>query len=380
MAGSSVNWTNSRGLTSKVPLLVVLLLLGGAQARPEFSTFNVTSFVCKKPADCPDGFSCYNSETLLEVVTEEGYCDCYVTVGADGEDCQGRGLFNAIWFGGCAFIITCMQAFMVGKLLMIFVKLKAAGAFSMQKASNVAFIYCFLAVFGIFIYQFSCFMCAANLGPFALFADSIRPLGVAMGLVFMILCGFQITVVWMKLALSTQAKGGALEKKINKIMLCVRITQGLVIAVVAFSMISGIITIMRLFTTLMGLMLGIFFHFGGNMLGKILMPKEDPTIEKSVFEKRAEPAKKVLQTAGRLRVMMILFAVLIVLSSVAGLVSADPNKSLVGGILFQINFFNAVLVFWNLIDYLSFGVRKVLKSGKVASFGAATTANTTTVD
>ena len=269
---------------------------------------------------------------------------------------------------------------MVGKLLMIFVKLKAAGAFSMQKASNVAFIYCFLAVFGIFIYQFSCFMCAANLGPFALFADSIRPLGVAMGLVFMILCGFQITVVWMKLALSTQAKGGALEKKINKIMLCVRITQGLVIAVVAFSMISGVITIMRLFTTLMGLMLGIFFHFGGNMLGKILMPKEDPTIEKSVFEKRAEPAKKVLQTAGRLRLMMILFAFLIVLSSVAGVVSADPNKSLVGGILFQINFFNAVLVFWNLIDYLSFGVRKVLKSGKVASFGAATTANTTTVD
>ena len=69
-------------------------------------------------------------------------------------------------------------------------------------------------------------MCAVNAGPFELLADRTRPLGVALALIFVILCGFQITVVWMKLALKSQAKGGALEKKVLRIMLAVRITQG----------------------------------------------------------------------------------------------------------------------------------------------------------
>ncbi len=117
------------------------------------------------------------------------------------------------------------------------------------------------------------------------------------------------------------------------------------------------------------------------MLGGLLMPKEDPTIEASVWEKRAEPAKKVLYASRRLRVMMIAFAILIAGSSVAGLVSADPNKALTGAILFQMNMLiNACGVFYIVVDYLSFGVRKVLKTGKVASFGNATTTKSTVVE
>ncbi|GMH73754.1 hypothetical protein TL16_g06274 [Triparma laevis f. inornata] len=362
--------------------VLVLSLLSSVSARPEWSpnNFNATNFACKKPADCPSGFSCYNAETLMEVVTEEGYCDCYVTVGADGDDCQGRGLFNAIWFGGTSLIVAISLTIGLLHLTTIFIKLNMAKAFSLKKASNVAFMYLFAAAFGICIYQWSCFMCAANAGNFELFADKLRPMGVAFGLVFMILCGFQITVVWMKLALKSQAKGGALEKKINRILLVVRFTQALVVTVVALSIITGIITIMRLFSVLMTLVLGIFFHFGGNMLGDLLMPKPDATIEPSVWEKRAEPAKKVLSTARKLRFMMFVFGILIVSSSIAGLVSAEPSKALAGGIIFQLNFFNALGIFMTVTDYLKFGVRKVLSTGKVANFWSAMTTKTTTVD
>ncbi|GMH86522.1 hypothetical protein TL16_g10576 [Triparma laevis f. inornata] len=326
--------------------------------------------------------SCYDPESKLEVVTQDGYCACYVTIGASGENCEGRGLFNATWFAILAVIVGGSCTFFIVKLLWIFMKLHAAKAFSMKKASNIAFVYCLVSVFGIWMYQWSCFMCAVNAGPFELLADRTRPLGVALALIFVILCGFQITVVWMKLALKSQAKGGALEKKVLRIMLAVRITQGVVVSICAFSMISGIITIMRLFSVVMCLALGIFFHFGGNMLAEILMPKEDTTIEKAVWEKRAEPAKKVLWTASRLKVIITLFAFLIVLSSVAGLVSADPTKALTGGVLFQVNMVNACFAFHVVIDYLSFGVRKTLSGGKVTSFGPGTTATSksTTVE
>ena len=99
----------------------------------------------------------------------------------------------------------------------------------------------------------------------------------------------------MKLALSTQKRGGETEKKIKQVILAVRCIQGLVILVVLASLALGLITIMRFFSVIMALVLGTFFHFGGNMLAKILMPKEDPTIEVAVWEKRAEPAKKILQ-------------------------------------------------------------------------------------
>ena len=198
----------------------------------------------------------------------------------------------------------------------------------------------------------------------------------AFALVFVLMCGFQITVVWMKLALSTQKKGSATENKIKRIILCVRCMQCLVFVVVAISIVSGVIAIMFFFSVFMSLVLGIFFHFGGNMLGRILMPKPDPTIEPAVFEKRAEPANKVLKTASILRICTAAFGVLILVSSALGLTSADADKALVGAIVYQLNMMNAGFLFFVVKDYLSFGVRKVLKSGKVASFGAATTAKT----
>ena len=109
------------------------------------------------------------------------------------------------------------------------------------------------------------------------------------------------------------------------------------------------------------------------------MPKEDPTIEATVWEKRAEPAKKVLLTAHRMRFQAAIFGVLIIVSAVLGLVNSDASKSFFAAFVFQINMFNALGLFYVAIDYLSYGVRKVLKSGKVASFGAKTTTATTAV-
>ena len=95
------------------PLLLALFALSDA-ARPAYDGFNKTNFVCNKPVDCPVGFSCFDPESLLEVVTQEGYCDCYVTVGATGDDCQGRESFNATWFAGTALIVGLFTCFMLG--------------------------------------------------------------------------------------------------------------------------------------------------------------------------------------------------------------------------------------------------------------------------
>ena len=84
----------------------------------------------------------------------------------------------------------------------------------------------------------------------------------------------------------------------------------------------------------------------------------------------------MLKTASILRICTAAFGVLILVSSALGLTSADADKALVGAIVYQLNMMNAGFLFFVVKDYLSFGVRKVLKSGKVASFGAATTAKT----
>eukprot|EP00518_Triparma_eleuthera_P010920 CAMPEP_0182473508 /NCGR_PEP_ID=MMETSP1319-20130603/24041_1 /TAXON_ID=172717 /ORGANISM="Bolidomonas pacifica, Strain RCC208" /LENGTH=305 /DNA_ID=CAMNT_0024674321 /DNA_START=308 /DNA_END=1225 /DNA_ORIENTATION=+ len=300
-------------------------------------------------------------------------------MGASGSDCQDRSIANATFFSVSSILIFAALISLLVRLTLIFVKLHKAKAFSMKKASNVAFVYLWIAIFGIALYEFSAFMGSTNTGSYEMWVDKFRPLGVALGMVFVLMCGFQITVVWMKLALSTQKKGGETEKKIKRVILSVRCIQGLVVLVVLASLASGLITIMRYFAVLMAIVLGAFFHFGGNMLGAILMPKEDPTIEAAVFEKRAEPAKKVYQAAARMRFSAAFFGLLIVASAAIGLVSSDKDKALNGAILLQINFVNAWYLFFTVLDYLSFGVRKVLKSGKVASFGAKTTSVGTTV-
>mmetsp|Transcript_7283 Transcript_7283/g.15154 ORF Transcript_7283/g.15154 Transcript_7283/m.15154 type:complete len:382 (-) Transcript_7283:31-1176(-) len=362
--------------------LILGLTSSAMAARPPYAGFNKSSTACEKSLDCPPSWNCY-TEDGMEVAPPlspgPGQCECYVTFGSSGPDCQDRALTNALWFSVTSMILFLTLCYLLGSLNIIFIKLISAKAFSMKKASNVAFIYLYAAIFGIALYQIAAFMASTNTGSYALWVDVVRPLGVALALVFFLMCGFQITVVWMKLALSTQKKGGETEKKIKRVILSVRCIQGLVVLVVLASLASGLITIMRYFAVLMAIVLGVFFHFGGNMLGAILMPKEDPTIEAAVFEKRAEPAKKVYQAAARMRFSAAFFGLLIVASAAVGLVSSDKDKALNGAILLQINFVNAWYLFFTVLDYLSFGVRKVLKSGKVASFGAKTTSVGTTV-
>mmetsp|Transcript_7284 Transcript_7284/g.15156 ORF Transcript_7284/g.15156 Transcript_7284/m.15156 type:complete len:382 (-) Transcript_7284:31-1176(-) len=362
--------------------LILGLTSSAMAARPPYAGFNKSSTACEKSLDCPPSWNCY-TEDGMEVAPPlspgPGQCECYVTFGSSGPDCQDRALTNALWFSVTSMILFLTLCYLLGSLNIIFIKLISAKAFSMKKASNVAFIYLYAAIFGIALYQIAAFMASTNTGSYALWVDVVRPLGVALALVFFLMCGFQITVVWMKLALSTQKKGGETENKIHRIILCARCIQCLVILVVASSIATGVIAIMFFFSVVMSVVLGVFFHFGGNMLGAILMPKEDPTIEAAVFEKRAEPAKKVYQAAARMRFSAAFFGLLIVASAAVGLVSSDKDKALNGAILLQINFVNAWYLFFTVLDYLSFGVRKVLKSGKVASFGAKTTSVGTTV-
>eukprot|EP00518_Triparma_eleuthera_P009787 CAMPEP_0182472342 /NCGR_PEP_ID=MMETSP1319-20130603/22008_1 /TAXON_ID=172717 /ORGANISM="Bolidomonas pacifica, Strain RCC208" /LENGTH=384 /DNA_ID=CAMNT_0024673009 /DNA_START=64 /DNA_END=1215 /DNA_ORIENTATION=- len=362
--------------------LILGLTSSAMAARPPYAGFNKSSTACEKSLDCPPSWNCY-TEDGMEVAPPlspgPGQCECYVTFGSSGPDCQDRALTNALWFSVTSMILFLTLCYLLGSLNIIFIKLISAKAFSMKKASNVAFIYLYAAIFGIALYQIAAFMASTNTGSYALWVDVVRPLGVALALVFFLMCGFQITVVWMKLALSTQKKGGETENKIHRIILCARCIQCLVILVVASSIATGVIAIMFFFSVVMSVVLGVFFHFGGNMLGGILMPKPDATIEPSVWEKRAEPAKKVLRTAGILRFSAPGFGLLILVSSILGLTNADASKSLTGAIVYQLNMVNATSSFYVVKDYLSYGVRKVLKSGKVASFGAGTTTKTTGV-
>jgi len=285
--------------------LIIGLAASAIAGRPPYADFdkvtgflNKTNYECKIPADCPPSWSCFDPVTENEVAATTGYCNCYVTLGASGSDCQDRSIANATFFSVSSILIFAALISLLVRLTHIFVKLHKAKAFSMKKASNVAFVYLWIAIFGIALYEFSAFMGSTNTGSYEMWVDKFRPLGVALGMVFVLMCGFQITVVWMKLALSTQKKGGETEKKIKRVILSVRCIQGLVVLVVLASLASGLITIMRYFAVLMAIVLGAFFHFGGNMLGAILMPKEDPTIEAAVFEKRAEPAKKSLPSSS----------------------------------------------------------------------------------
>ena len=120
-------------------------------ARPDAADFdkvtgiyNMTNFECKIPADCPPSWSCFDPDTENEVTTTTGYCNCYVTMGGSGSDCQERSIFNATFFSVSSILIFFSLVSLLVRLALIFAKLHKAKAFSMKKASNVAFAYLFV--------------------------------------------------------------------------------------------------------------------------------------------------------------------------------------------------------------------------------------------
>ena len=153
----------------------------------------LTSRYNQIPADCPPSWSCFDPDTEIEVATTKGYCNCYVTMGASGSDCQGRGIANATFFAVTSMLIFLAMLGLLGRLNLIFYKLHKAKAFSMKKASNVAFVYLYAAIFGIALYEISAFMGSTNTGSYEMWVDGFRPLGVAIGMVFVLMCGFQVS-------------------------------------------------------------------------------------------------------------------------------------------------------------------------------------------
>ena len=173
---------------SAITAALLLGLEAAMAARPEPADFdkvtgiyNTTNFECDKHTDCPSSWGCFNDdgkEVAPPLTPGPGHCDCYVTFGGSGSDCQDRNIPNATWFSVTSMGIFLVLCYLLGSLNIIFFKLHSAKAFSMKKASNIAFLYLYAAIFGIALYQISAFMASTNTGSFELWVDMLRPLGV----------------------------------------------------------------------------------------------------------------------------------------------------------------------------------------------------------
>lgn len=365
-------------------LLFLSLLSLCSAARPSFSSKNATAWrtpgACAEKIDCPTYFDCFNPSTDMLVDTspleggDGGLCECYGLLGKSGDDCTVRGgLSWVMMLFFLSIVISCGVT--TARCVKVLVTLKKAGALDLKKPGNRCLALMLPVGGGVTTYQFCLFLANVNADPAAFFVDSLRLLAVVISVLFLQLSNLQIATTWITIGGTAGKKNAQFADYPPKIKLSLRICtflKGLSVVVVAVSIITGNIQLLRFFTFVQFIGISVFYWFGANILYKVLAPKgQGDTESDEAYQKKCEPADMIKKT-GHKCCFCSLGYILLGGASNSFLVSIDPMKAVIGGALFVTSLMCAVYLVHLWIEYCKFGVRKILAKSSSSKVAAST--------
>ncbi|GMH92192.1 hypothetical protein TrVE_jg8984 [Triparma verrucosa] len=301
-----------------------------------------------------------------------------MTLGIMGDACDGRSSKSTVVALFLVFNILLMLQLMVRNIIVNH-KLVAAKSFQLKKPSTQVFIAGPIVELGIIGYQFSLLMIILKSDPVSFFKDRGRAMFISLSVLFTQFVSLSVAITWISIAGAGGKRGKVelpLSLKIAK-WTC-EFLKVLTLIVLGVAGATGNAQILRVYTVLQVILVAVFYYFGGKMIAKILMPdKRGEGVTDEAWAKQCEPALKIKSVSKRCCIASIAYVFFQVASSPIVVQNKDPTKAFLGMCLFLTSVGPcAAFLLTEFFQYCCFGSRKALKTGKVASFGAASTAST----
>ena len=146
----------------------------------------------------------------------------------------------------------------------------------------------------------------------------------------------------------------------------------LTVALTVYSGLTKNSSILRMYTVVQLLTMSVFYYFGGKLIYRIMLPaKRGQGMTDEAWEKQCEPATKIRECSKRTCIACLLYIFFQCLSVPTATQNKSPTLAYVGFVVFTLSISVGGYILVNFFQYCCFGSRKSLRSGKVHSFGAA---------